>query len=212
MRSVTTYAQIFFVVTFLLARPVFAENDGKCLSKLNILQAQLTEYQHSNRRWVTAWGATWTVATVSQLAVAVSIRDQETRKDLWVGSASAALGLIPTLFIPPEATREISFSGDCENKLSQAEALIKELSLNRSAYNGPIAHVSNVAINLATSLILGLGFGHWGAAAISFGAGIPIGEVMILTYPKFEDGLHNEPKLAVIPTSSGPALALSLDF
>jgi hypothetical protein len=212
MKLVTIYTTIFLMVTLLSARPVRASGDVKCLNKLNILRNELTDYQKSTRRWATAWGVTWTAATVSQLSVAIAIHDHETREDLWVGSASAALGVIPTWIIPPEATRDFELSGECEEQLTQAESLARRFSADAEIYNGTTAQIGNVAGNLTTSLILGLAFGHWGAAAISFGAGVPLGEVMILTYPKLGEQLHKEVSFAIVPSPAGPALALSYGF
>jgi hypothetical protein len=222
MKSVTTSISIFLVVALIHISSVFANpvdpgyNDEKCLSKLTIIQKELADDQLYTRRWATAWGITWTVATVSQLAVVTGTRDDQTRKDLWVGSASAALGLIPTWFVPPAGTHATEHFGTsnsgCEAELSQSESVLAELSRTDESYSGPLAHISNVAVNLATSLILGLGFGHWGAAAISLGAGIPIGEVMILTYPKLGDQLHKVPQAAMIAAPAGPAIGLSFNF
>jgi hypothetical protein len=216
MKRVTTYCinclEIFLVVAFTNPHSVRAENDGKCLVQLNIAQKELIRYQQNSKRWATTWGITWTTATTSQLIVAASIHDPETRKDLWVGSASAALGLIPTWIIPPEATRDFEFTGDCEEELSQAESLVRRLSTDTEIYNGTTAQIGNIAGNLITGLILGAGFGHWGAAAISLGAGIPLGEVMIVTYPKFGDGLQKKANVTIVPSSSGPALAVSFEF
>jgi hypothetical protein len=216
MKEVTTIPNYIFwtflVVSFATAQATRAAEDEKCFSKLNSLRTELTAYQQSSRRWATAWGITWTAATVSQLTIAATIHDNETRKDLWVGSASAALGLVPTWIIAPEATRDFEFKGDCEDELSQAEALVKRLFTDTEVYNGTTAQVANVAGNLITSLILGLGFGHWGAAAISFGAGVPLGEVMILTFPKQVGEPHNATSATIVPSPAGPALAISFEF
>jgi hypothetical protein len=211
MKFVTACFYVFALL-IAIARPVFASDDGKCLSKLNNIRNELSEHRQSTRRWATVWGVTWGTATAVQLGVAVGTGNSEARKDLWVGSASAALGLIPTLIVPPEATHDFTLTGDCENELSQAESLIERFSANSETYDGLIAHVSNVAVNLAASLVMGLGFGHWGAAAINFAAGIPIGEMMILTYPKFEAQLHNTVGLSPVPCASGPVLAITFGF
>jgi hypothetical protein len=212
MKLVTIYISIFLVVTLPTALPARASGDVKCLSKLNTLRNDLTDYQKNSRRWATAWGITWTTATVSQLTIAVAIQDHQTREDLWVGSASAALGVIPAWIIPPESTRDFELTGNCEEQLTQAESLARRIAADSEIYTGTTAQIGNLAGNLMTSLILGLAFGHWGAAAISFAAGVPLGEVMILTYPKPGEELHKEVGVAIVPSPAGPALALSLGF
>jgi hypothetical protein len=205
-------------------------------SRVRFLREGLAKGKHATRVWANAWGATWTVATLAQGAIAATTSDRDTAQDLWVGSASAALGLIPTWILPPViVSRELSSASDpsensCE-ALAQAEALLEQAAKNDQQNTGVWVHASNVLVNVGIGLGMGLGFHHWGSAAISTGIGIPVGELMILTYPQSalklreryvkgnlsserfrSPGFWERVHFAAIPLPSGAAVAMSLGF
>jgi hypothetical protein len=151
-----------------------------------------------------------------------------TREDLFAGALSSSLGLIPTWIFPPLVSEgDIQFSR-CD-QLSEAEARLNQDAMYDDKMTGPLAHVSNIIVNLAISAALGVGYGHWSSAWISSAAGIPVGELMILSYPRAASRLRNhyrseEPDLAQdhsmldhghlawVPGPDAQALVLSLNF
>jgi hypothetical protein len=182
-----------------------------------------------------SWGLGWATVTLGQSIAALGAKDAS-KTDLWVGAASSSLGLIPTWIAPPAmATEEVPKpDGSCDS-LSKFETLLNSYANTDHLNTSWKSHTSNVAVNIAVALILGLGYGHWNAAALSLGAGIPIGEFMILTYPgsaeKFrehyiagdisekdlaentaEKNLWERTRITAMPQSVGGSLTLALDF
>ena len=181
------------------------------------IQHELAAGRHHTRNWANSWGSLWALATVGQAVAAVSYHDPELRKDLWVGSASSALGMIPTWIIPPKINAEDEDSDPCPT-FEHEKMLLESYGENDEANSGPIAHAANLGVNIGIAAILGAGFGHWNAAGISLGLGVVMGEMMILTYPR--SAIHimkqNEygkgASVTIAPSPLGPILVSSLSF
>lgn len=178
------------------------------------LQDDLAEGRHHTRNWANSWGSLWALATVGQAVAAVKYQDPELRKDLWVGSVSSALGLIPTWIVPPKIIADGAEDDPCPT-LAHEQMLLQRDAENDDANTGILAHAANFGVNLGIAAVLGAGFGHWSAAGISLGIGVAMGEMMILTYPRSASRLQNHPDspgLAVVPFPGGAMLATSLPF
>jgi hypothetical protein len=200
---------LLLLLLFLSLTPTLAWTDS-----CPVLQGlpALEEARHSTRIWANSWGALWSTAVVGQAAFAISTSNSATKTDLWVGAGSSALGLIPTWIVPPRLISEPVPTG-CDSPERIGEFLDKTAT-NDSQNSGYVAHLSNVGVNTAVGLILGLGLGHWGSAAISLAAGIPLGELMIFTYPrsaaKLRDALDSRVSAAAVPIPGGGTVLVSL--
>jgi hypothetical protein len=224
-----TLARKIFIA-FMLAG-IFCPNSfgfTTCQERVSFIQNGLSEARVQAHVWSLGWGLTWSIATGAQLAVAATTHQVATREDLFAGALSSSLGLIPTWIFPPLVSEgDIQFSR-CD-QLSEAEARLNQDAMYDDKMTGPLAHVSNIIVNLAISAALGVGYGHWSSAWISSAAGIPVGELMILSYPRAASRLRNhyrseEPDLAQdhsmldhghlawVPGPDAQALVLSLNF
>lgn len=61
--------------------------------------------------------------------------------------------------------------------------MFAEDAANEAFCSSWLLHVGNVVLNAAVGLVLGIGWHRWEAAAINFGVGTALGEVMIFTQP-----------------------------
>jgi hypothetical protein len=135
--------------------------------------------------WRWSWTATYIALTVGQL-IPIPFLDASTRVDMWVGAASSAVGALLEALMPPDvvghAPRYAEFPATAEG-LADAERLLRLDADNEDFSRSWLFHAGNVLFNAAIGLVLGLGWKHWDSAAISFGVGVAVGEVMIITQP-----------------------------
>jgi hypothetical protein len=138
--------------------------------------------------WSLIWGTTYAAATAAQLTAIPFVQDP-VRIDLTVGAVAAAVGSATLYLLPLRITSQAVSANDEARDPDQCRALakvearfFKTASIDRLSESW-IAHAGNVAINAAVVLILGVGFGHWPAAAISGAIGVTVGEVNLLTQP-----------------------------
>jgi hypothetical protein len=138
--------------------------------------------------WSLVWGTTYAAATIAQVTV-IPFVQPPVRVDLTVGAVAAAFGSLTLYLLPLRITTQAaSAHEDARNPdrcraLAQVEArFFKTANIDRLSGSW-IAHASNVAINGVVVLILGVGYGHWPAAAIAGAVGVTIGEVNLLTQP-----------------------------
>jgi hypothetical protein len=190
-----------------MAAPACSDASGR------FIQENLAAGRHHTRNWANSWGALWAMTTVGQAVGAVAYQDPALRKDLWVGAASSSLGLIPTWIIPP---RIIADGAEAEEDpcptLEHMQMLLARDAENDDANTGLLSHAANLGVNLGIAAILGAGFGHWGAAEISLGVGVFMGEMMILTYPRSATRTDASPRLAIAPIVKGAVVAASVPF
>jgi hypothetical protein len=111
------------------------------------------------------------------------------RIDLYVGSASSLVGLIPLVAMPPSVIDDAPLF---EARLSEldrcalareGERLLARAEKSEETITGVLAHVGNVGFNLGVGAILGFGFDRWGSALINVVLGTAVGEAVIFTYP-----------------------------
>lgn len=132
--------------------------------------------------WTWGWVELYGALTVGQLVVVPHV-DADTRIDLWVGVVSSLLGAVlqgaVQLNLPTSAGLPAEPSAALAEALRRAEAGAKREAL----FSGWLAHAANVVVNAAIALVQGLAFQHWVSAGISFGVGLAVGEVVVLTQP-----------------------------
>jgi hypothetical protein len=147
-------------------------------ARLAFIANALEEEAGRARAWRWGWGGGYGVLALGQLAVVPIVEDREAHPDLFVGAAASAFGAT-AIFLTPSAAEGLP---SCPS-LADAERLLAEGAERESFGVGWLAQVGNVAVNLAVSLILGVGYHRWMSAAISGIAGLAIGELTILTKP-----------------------------
>jgi hypothetical protein len=158
-------------------------------ARLKFLSDELLAESHRARNWSLAWGATYAVLTVGQVAVVPLIIKQD-QVEWWVGAATSAVGLGFTIMDPLEvrtagpgyAARAAVSGSDCA-LIAEGEGLLERSAIHETASRRWYIHAANVGINLGIGLILGVGYDHWVAAAVNFAIGAAFGELTIFTSP-----------------------------
>jgi hypothetical protein len=160
--------------------------------RLRFLRERLGHEARRARIWSWSWAGVYTGLTAVQLGVTPAM-GRDARKDMYVGAGASFLGLAIIGVMPlrvmgdqrwlerrlrtaPPGTHECVL-------LAEAEGLLLRDAKNEAFGVSQIVHVGNVIVNLAVFLTIGAGFGHWFSGAISFAAGVAVGEVMIYTQP-----------------------------
>jgi hypothetical protein len=139
--------------------------------------------------WSWSWGTTYVAASGAQGTAAALVRDGDARVDLTVGALSAAFGALTLYGLPLRVTLPLrdrlrGWTGpDRCRLLVEAEATLGDVADRQRLASSWIPHVGNVLFNIGIGLILGWGYGHWKAAALSAGIGIAVGEANVLTQP-----------------------------
>jgi hypothetical protein len=144
----------------------------------------------TSETWRAAWGATYAVATLVQLAVTPAVA-QADQYDLYVGAATTAVGLGFVLVSTPEVAQDgprfmhLAEHGGLEPcaLLLEGERVVALDALNERSGVAWYVHVLNAGFSAATGLIIGLGFGHWVSAIINTLVGFAIGEATVFTSP-----------------------------
>lgn len=200
--------------------PALGQASDECVSTSQSVETELKRGSEQARIWANAWGTLWAVATVGQATTAALTPSHNLRQDLAVGAAGSALGLIPTWFMRPKITHYEDDARDLTQdpcaRLKRERDLVDGYIESDELNSGWTAHVGNVFLNLSILAGLGFGFGHWTAAGIGAGVGIPVGELMIQTYPRaateIRSSYFKRPSLSWIPSGRVGTLLLSWDF
>ncbi len=138
--------------------------------------------------WSWTWGSVYAAGTIAQASAAALVHNPDTRTDLTVGTISAAIGTVSLTVLPLKITlplrREVTWNlPDRCQVLAQAESVLLAQVRNEAIANGILAHLGNLAANVALLLVLGVGYGHWQSASISAGIGLVVGEANAITQP-----------------------------
>ncbi|MFL5354002.1 hypothetical protein [Archangium sp.] len=159
--------------------------------RLAFIQSHLHEDARRARIWTGAWGATWSVLTVGQLALAPLFSPEE-QVDFYVGAVSSAGGVAVLLAVPLTVMEDSPTldalaarqpeSVDCA-VLAEAERLLVRSARSEEEGRSLLMHGANVVYNVLTGLVLGLFFDRWPSAVLTAATGVLLGEVMILTQP-----------------------------
>ena len=153
------------------------------------LSALLEEEAGRAELWSTLWGGAYASLTMVQLSIAPS-QGPADRTDSLVGGASSVLGVAQLVFLPLEVielgrglgARRSAWGAPCLELADLEERLIQSAA-SEALGTSWLSHLGCLAFNLIIGAILGLGFDHWTAAAISTGVGVATGELMIWTQP-----------------------------
>jgi hypothetical protein len=155
--------------------------------RLDWIDRHLTQARRSALAWSWSWGVGIGASGVVSLAVVPF-----DRVDWYTSAASAAVGVIPLAVAPLAVIRDAREvharrtgppSVDVCALLADAEARLVRDADNQRQQQAWWFHAGNVAFNTGVALFLGLGFHHWTSGLINGGAGLAVGEALILTQP-----------------------------
>ena len=172
----------------------------ECADRLADAQARLHHEAHRLRSWRWGWGLAVGVATVAQAAIVPVLDDPGTRIDMAVSAGSTLVGLVPIIWAPTVDDREPVGDTSCA-RLADAERRLSAAAAEERSARGPWIHITNLALNTALGLLLGLAWGHWTSGVLSAVSGAALGEAELLTLP-----------VAVAPMPHAIGLALSWSF
>jgi hypothetical protein len=159
--------------------------------RLDWIDEHLARARRSALTWSWAWGVGIGASGVASLAV-VPFVDHRDRVDWYTSAASAAVGVIPLAVAPLAVIRDARElharrTGpppvDVCALLADAEARLVHDADDQRQQQAWWFHAGNLAFNTGVALFLGLGFHHWTSGLINGGAGLVVGEALILTQP-----------------------------
>ncbi|EAU65949.1 hypothetical protein STIAU_1787 [Stigmatella aurantiaca DW4/3-1] len=143
--------------------------------QLTFIQSHLNEEARRARLWTNAWGASYGVLTLGQLAAA-SARPSSEQVDFYVGAVSSAGGLAALLSMPLDVMADslaldalvLAHAGpiDCE-VLAEAERLLVRSAQSEAMGRSWMMHGANALYSLLAGLVLGLGFDRWSSGVFT---------------------------------------------
>lgn len=187
------------VLSSLLAAPAPAL-DGVDAARLSLIKSLETEEAVRVNIW--RWSCAYIAGTLAQAIAIPFLTKEADRIDFIVGAISSGFGALFELVLPMDVighapkVRELPETAE---GLAEAERLLENDAKDEDFCVSWLMHAGNVLFNVATGLVLGLGWQHWESAAWNVGIGIVIGEVMVLTTPHNLRALARPPPISVTP-------------
>jgi len=142
--------------------------------------------------WTGLWGGGYLLLTAGQIALA-NVFPVDEAPDWWLGAGASTVGMIGVLALPvgvmehglvlEEQSRALDPGGDPCALVARGERWLALDAGDEAFGTSWLLHVANVVVNAALALAIGFGYGHWISAGINAGAGLAVGEAMILTQP-----------------------------
>ena len=171
--------------------PALAAIDAE--TRLAWLDRRLAADAARARIWAVTWGVAYGTITVVQLALLPTADTTGERAEKIVGATASFIGVLAGVALPLKVMgdqrwwarhlRGAPADADPCALLNTAELLLVRDAESEAFGVGPLVHVGNFAINIAAGLVLGLGYGRWGAFGYSTLVGIVVGEVQASTQP-----------------------------
>ncbi len=174
--------------------------DGVDAARLSLIKSLETEEAVRVNIWRWTWGGAYLAGTLAQAIAIPFLKNEADRIDFIVSAISTGLGALFELLLPLDVighapkVRELPETAE---GLAEAERLLENDAKDEDFCVSWLMHAGNVLFNVATGLVLGLGWQHWESAA--WNVGIVIGEVMVLTTPHNLRALTRPPALSVTP-------------
>ena len=205
--------------------------------RLEWIDARLGEGRRTSRIWVWSWGVGIAASGVASLAVVPFVARGD-RVDWYTSAVSAAFGVIPLALAPPAVIRDARVLHERREEaeaaaaahpgasgrgpgsdgvcalLADAEARLSRDAEDQRRQQSWWLHAGNVVFNTGVALFLGLGFHHWTSGLINGGAGLVVGEALILTQPTrtIDDLRRYRAGELASTTDSGAPTALALTY
>jgi hypothetical protein len=158
-------------------------------TRLNFLRERLRRAARRARIWSWTWGSLYSslvVVNVAQMPWA----ERSELIDLGFGAGASMVGVLTLVVLPPSVMGDQRFlewrlgrGGDVCAELADAEWVLVRAAKSAAFGKGPLVHAGNVVFNVSIMLALGVGFHHWGQAALNGMSGILVGELMAFTQP-----------------------------
>lgn len=189
------------VLSSLLAAPAQGL-DGVDSARLSLIKSLETDEAVRANIWRWSWGGAYIAGTLAQGIAIPFLKNEADRIDFIVGAISSGFGAIFELLLPLDVivhAPKVSQLPDTAEGLAEAERLLENDAKDEDFCVSWIMHAGNVLFNVATGLVLGLGWQHWESAAWNVGIGIVIGEAMVLTTPHNLRALARPPPISVTP-------------
>jgi hypothetical protein len=152
------------------------------------LEEKIERGAYLSRAWAVGWGVSLGVLTVGQLSIAPTVPAAE-RPEWWVGAGASAVGaLTRAVFVPRVLRERRRLRRDPTRGCARVHAL--EGALARSAAweltgRSLLMHGLSLGFNAGVGLVLGLAFDRPIAANRLASLGAVVGEVMIITQPRW---------------------------
>jgi hypothetical protein len=159
--------------------------------RLAFLTRVLGEQARKTQNWTLAWGATYGLLTVIQLA-AVGPTEPSARVDWYVGAFTSVVGAAFVLIDPPQVLNhgaeyvDRAARATPENTcalLEEGEQMLKDGASHQAFNTAWYSHVANVLFNVGVGLFLWLGYDRLVSGLVNFGIGAALGEATIFTAP-----------------------------
>lgn len=201
--------------------------EAKVEERIAFLRSRLDAERPAAASWSITWGIAYGALTAGQLAAIPFTSDRSSRILLAAGAATSSLGVLQILLLPiaPKALGEDGArTGPADGRVAlvEAEQALERGCRNEALGSGALAQLSNLAINAAFGVAVGLVDRSWSTGALSAGAGWSLGEAAILTQPRglvadlarYRSGeLHGgSPALRVTPLRGGAGMSVAVKF
>jgi hypothetical protein len=158
--------------------------------RLRFLRDRMRLAARKARIWSWTWAGIYSSLTVGQLAL-LPTADKGDQVDNYIGAAASFIGLATIVVSPLRVMSDQRWlerrmrtpAADVCARLAEAEHLLVRDADSEAFGKSALVHAGNFVLNAGISLLLGLGFHHWGQAALQGLTGIAVGEAMIISQP-----------------------------
>lgn len=158
-------------------------------ARLKFLSSQLAAESARARTWTLAWGATYSVLTLAQVAVVPWILEND-KVEWYVAAATTAAGLAFTIGDPlevleagPAYAARAAAPADLCAIILEGEGLLERSAHHEARSRRWYIHGFNVGINVGIGVLLALVYDKWIAGLVNIAIGVALGELTILTSP-----------------------------
>ena len=168
-------------------------------ARLRFLERGLDQGARKARLWAWSWAAVQSTVIAYDLVSGLWLSSGDGgRVDGLIGAAASTVGLATLLVRPLPVMRDQRWleralrrrpgpaeSGRCA-LLAEAERRLLRDAQAEAFGHSALVHVVNFGFNIGVGLLLGVGFGHWGQAALSALGGTAVAELQTITQPSGE--------------------------
>jgi hypothetical protein len=152
------------------------------------IEGHLDREARRARRWDLTWGITYSALTVGQLGLVAAEWvprrpfDDNVRAALVMGAGKTTIGALARFILPIKVARPVRGGAGCVEPAAALAALDKTAAHERRTFILNLA--GGLALNIAGLVILGTVFDDWQEGAISFGLGLPVALLSVITQPR----------------------------
>jgi hypothetical protein len=159
--------------------------------RLHWLDQHLASSAARSRIWAWTWRGAYSGVVVAQVILAVVQSKPDDKAADIIGASAAFIGVVSNFALPPKVMADQKWwskhfatsQDDVCSLVNTAERLFIRGADSQEFAVGPLVHVGTFVINIASGLILGLGWNRWANFAYSSLVGIGVGEIQVATTP-----------------------------